>query len=143
MAFAEIEDLGKQFDLKQSASWPADAQESLRAMFDILNEVALRLYLSVTTIDQVANSTLEVSPEQARLYYEARPLLKQLASAIAAPIAHHLIQALETFVSLDPASVFELIAQAVKSSQVGGYGIETMAADLVVRIVERYLADYR
>lgn len=143
LAFAEIEDLGKRFNIKQSANWPADAQESLQSMFEILNEVALRLYLSVTAIDQAPNSTPKISPEQARLYYEARPLLKQLAGAVAAPIAHHLIQALETFVPLDPAGVFELIAQAVKSSQVGGYGIETMAADLVVRIVERYLADYR
>ena len=69
--------------------------------------------------------------------------MTQLANAIGAPIAHHLIQALETFISLDPPGVFELIARAVKSAEQGGYSDESMAADLIVRIVERYLADYR
>jgi hypothetical protein len=143
LAFEEIEGLGQQFDIKQSASWPVDAQESLRSMFEILNEVSLRLNLAVIAPGQAPNSASEISPEQARLYDEARPLLKELSGAVAAPIAHHLIEALEQFIPLDPAGVFELIAQAVKSSQIGGYGIEHMAADLIVRIVERYLADYR
>ena len=36
-----------------------------------------------------------------------------------------------------------MIAQAVKSAEQGGYSNEQMAADLIVRIVKRYLADYR
>lgn len=69
--------------------------------------------------------------------------MARLANAIVAPIAHHLIQALETFIPLDPPGVFALVAQAVKSAERGGYSDEFMAADLIVRIVERYLADYR
>ena len=36
-----------------------------------------------------------------------------------------------------------MIARAVRSADQGGYSTEPMAADLIVRIVERYLADYR
>jgi hypothetical protein len=50
---------------------------------------------------------------------------------------------LEIFIPLDPSGVFELIAQSVKSSEQDGYSNESIAADLIVRIVQRYLADYR
>jgi len=77
------------------------------------------------------------------LFNEALPLFERLSGAIVAPIAHHLIQALEAFIPLDPPRVFALIARSIRSSEQGGYGLESMAVDLVVRIVERYLADYR
>jgi hypothetical protein len=38
---------------------------------------------------------------------------------------------------------FRLIAHAVRTSEKYGYGVESMASDLVARIVERYLADHR
>ena len=66
-----------------------------------------------------------------------------MARAPAPPAAHHLIDALETFIVTDPPGVFQLIAQSVKHSKQGGYGIEQMAAALVVGIVERDLTDYR
>ncbi len=69
--------------------------------------------------------------------------MARLANAIVVPVAHHLVQALETFIPLDPPGVFALIAQAVKSAEQGGYSDESMGADLIVRIVQRYLADYR
>jgi hypothetical protein len=50
---------------------------------------------------------------------------------------------LEAFISVDPPETFRLIAQAVRTSEQYGYGVESMASDLVVRIVERYLADHR
>jgi hypothetical protein len=50
---------------------------------------------------------------------------------------------LEAFIPVDPPETFRLIAHAVRTSESYGYGVESMASDLVVRIVERYLADYR
>jgi hypothetical protein len=44
---------------------------------------------------------------------------------------------------IDRAQSGAMIAQAVRSAEQGGYALESMAADLIVRIVERYLADYR
>lgn len=41
------------------------------------------------------------------------------------------------------AGVFELIARSVRASEKGGYTMESMAMDVIVRIVERYLADHR
>jgi hypothetical protein len=54
-----------------------------------------------------------------------------------------MIELLGTFVSEDPKGVFVRIATAVRTGSRRGYASESLAADLVVRIVKRYLADYR
>ena len=85
----------------------------------------------------------EISAEQTRLYREAKSTFDRLAGASLARIAHYLIQTLEPFVNTDPDGVFALIARSVRSSERGGYSLEGSGADLIVRIVERYLADHR
>ncbi len=139
-AFREIEDRAERLDLRNFSSWPEADQTAVRDMFGILDEVALRLQFATGNHHGPPS---EVSPQLARLYWETRPIVSRLANAIVVPVAHHLIQMLETYIPIDPAGVFELVAQAVKSAQQGGYSDESMAADLIVRIVQRYLADYR
>ena len=46
-------------------------------------------------------------------------------------------------IDIDPDEVFRLIVLTICSSERQGYTAESMAADLFVRIVERYLADFR
>jgi hypothetical protein len=58
-------------------------------------------------------------------------------------LSYHLIQALEVFIPIDPPGVFTLIVQSVRASEKGGSSLEPMSANLIVRIVERYLADHR
>jgi hypothetical protein len=84
-----------------------------------------------------------LSPPQIRLFDETLPLLEKLSGAGFSQITHHLVQMLESFVAVEPPKVFELIAKAVRTSERYDYGTESMAVDLVVRIVERYLADHR
>jgi len=56
---------------------------------------------------------------------------------------HHLIEMLEIFVPIDPRSVFLQVAALVESGRSGGYHYESMGAERIVRIVERYLAEHR
>ena len=142
-AFCEIERRAALLDIRKFSTWPETDQAAVRDMFGVLDEVSLRLHFAAGTHYDDSISTDNVSPQRARLYWEAKPILSRIAKAIVAPIAHHLIQTLETFVPLDPPGVFALIAQSVKSAEEGGYSNESMAADLIVRIVQRYLADYR
>jgi hypothetical protein len=74
---------------------------------------------------------------------EKQSVFVRFTGAMVASIAHNVIQALETFIPIDPPGVFALIAKSVRSAEQGRYGLESMAVDLIVRIVERYLADYR
>jgi hypothetical protein len=46
-------------------------------------------------------------------------------------------------VAFDPRAVFLTAGKVVRSSANSGYQFEQMAADLVVQLVERYLAEYR
>lgn len=142
-AFFEIESRASRLDLGKFDAWPEADQAAVRGMIGILDQVSLRLHAAAGTHYNSSTVSNDVSPQRARLYWEAKSILTRLTNAIFAPIAHHLIQTLETFIPLDPAGVFALIAHAVKSADQGGYSEESMAADLIVRIVQRYLADYR
>jgi hypothetical protein len=142
-AFQHIEDRAARLDMRAFDSWPEADKTAVRDMFGILDEVSIRIHFAAGTHYDGVGPTDNVSPERARLYRETKSILTRLSAAIVAPIAHHLIQTLETFIPIDPAAVFALIAQAVKSAEQGGYSNEQMASDLIVRIVQRYLADYR
>jgi hypothetical protein len=54
-----------------------------------------------------------------------------------------LLETLEFFIPLDPGGVFHCIGRVVRGGQQGGYQYESLAADLMVRLVERYLAEHR
>ena len=71
------------------------------------------------------------------------PALDRLAECSVVHTAYYLIQALENFIPADPAGVFRLIVKSVMASSQFGYAFESMGADVVVRIVEEYLADHR
>jgi hypothetical protein len=143
MSFSEIDERIARLGINTFATWPELDQAVVRDMFGILEEVTLRLHFAAGTHYDGSVPVDEIAPGQARLYWEAKPIFARLAVAMVAPIAHHLVQTLENFIPLDPSGVFALIAQSVKSADQGGYSTEHMAADLIVRIVERYLADYR
>lgn len=142
-AFAEINGRTRRLDIDKFGTWPVADQDAVREMFGILDEIALRLQFAAGAHHDGGLPDDTVSPAQVRLYWEAKPIMVRLANAIVAPVAHCLIQGLERFIPVDPHGVFSLIAQAVKSAERGGYSNESMAADLIVRIVKRYLADYR
>lgn len=142
-AFREIEDRAARLDMRVFNSWPEADKTAVREMFGILDEVSIRIHFAAGTHYDGVGPTDNVSPERVRLYRETKSILTWLSTAIVAPIAHHLIQTLETFIPIEPSEVFASIAQAVKSAEQGGYSNEQMASDLIVRIVRRYLADYR
>jgi hypothetical protein len=123
------------------SSWPAPRRTEFQDMVSVLDEIALRFHLSVAGVHDA--TTAPLSPEQVRFFREALPMLEKLTTAGFSQITHHLIQMLEAFIPVDPPETFKLIAHAVRTSERYGYGVESMASDLVVRIVERYLADHR
>ena len=56
-------------------------------------------------------------------------------------VSHYLIETLRFLIDVDPAEVFVLVGEVVRKSTVDAYHQESLAADLVVGVVERYLAD--
>lgn len=57
--------------------------------------------------------------------------------------APHVLETLEVLVEFDPPAVFRRIARAIRGGEAAGYQFDSLAADLFVRLMERYLAEHR
>lgn len=142
LALARVEAIGAGRSLQTFGEWSDDDQAAVRAAYDVVGEVCLRLSFALGAHLQ---STEEASHAllRYRLYAEVGPLLDLLADTSIAKIAHDLIQGLQAVIDVDPPGVFGRIAKCVRASSRGGYQFESMAATLIVEIVERYLAEHR
>jgi hypothetical protein len=117
-------------------------QSCARALNGVLDDMALRIYFA-SGGDNKAELNRDELVHRWRLYRELAPVLDRLAECSVVHTAYYLIQALENFIPADPAGVFRLIVKSIMSSSKFGYAFESMGADLIVRIVEGYLADHR
>jgi hypothetical protein len=81
---------------------------------------------------------------RARLLREMNPTLTALAQVPYPSVTHHLLETLEAFIADDPTTIFRLVTDAlISGGRTGGYQLESLGSDLFVRIVRRYLADFR
>lgn len=138
---------GKQLQVLQaSGETDRDGPQmvAVKATGTILNGIATEIYFASGAYD--FTQAKEGAPTRAdldRFYAEAGELLEALTSAAIPSATHHVLETLETLIPSDPRAVFLLIAKAVRSGQNGHYEFDSMAADLMIRVMERYLAEQR
>lgn len=131
------------------SNWPQEDQEKLKALIGLIDFVGREIYFSSGAYDDSrsrnqSEATQPLFPIMSdRFYQDMGPLLDELADVGLPNVIHNLLQILEFFIPLDPEGVFRRIEHIIKIGQKGGYQYESMAADLIVRLVERYLAQYR
>ena len=125
--------------------WTGADQEKWTSLGRLLDRLSLELYFASGAYDDKHPSNFIKLPTQRskRFYEETSDILDELTEIKFASIVHHLLQILEFFIPVDPEGVFLRIGKVVHAGQEGGYQYESMGADLLVRIVERYLAEYR
>ena len=126
-------------------AWPEHARDGLGEYFRILSDITMELYFASGASGHRPGN-VELQPPNAvqiRFYREASPLLRRLSEAPISAIAHYLIDTLGFFADIDPKAIFHLIANAVRAAATTGYAVESLGVQLVVKVVERYLADYR
>jgi DNA-binding transcriptional ArsR family regulator len=128
--------------------WPPQDQESIKSLAHLINNVGSTVYFSSGAYDRKAQGQPRedqpLTRERAqRFYREAGSILDQLADIGYPSVTHHLLETLEAFISGDPRGVFIRIGRVVRAGQQGGYQYESLAAELIVKLVERYLAEYR
>jgi hypothetical protein len=59
-------------------------------------------------------------------------------------VTHNFLQTIQHFIDDDPTRIFGLLLRgSLDGGPLGGYQLEGMGAELFVKIVRRYLADYR
>jgi hypothetical protein len=113
-----------------------------------MNHIGRQIYFASGAYDtKVHGGSPDRKPltreERARFYRETASILDILADVGLPSLAHHLLQTLEAFIEIDPADVFLRIGHVVRGGRKGGYEYEGLAVDLTVKLVERYLAEYR
>lgn len=123
-------------------------QKTARSLARLIDDIGTQIYFASGAFDGTRQAGADAkSPltreEIERFYREAGPILDELADVGLPSLAHHLLETLEGFTPSDPSGVFLRIGRVVRGGQKGGYQYESLAADLMVRLVERYLAEYR
>jgi hypothetical protein len=120
--------------------WQAADRELYGNVLRGIDEIATRIHLTSGAFN---HGNADLPPPSAAFFEHARPLLEALASMAHPHTAHAVIETLAFFVPLDPMGVLRLIAQSIKASADHNYQYEPLAEDLVVKTVERYLAEFR
>jgi len=127
--------------------WPPQEQESAGSLARLIDHVGSEVYFGSGAYDSKRQGQTEgarpITPESEKFYQEYGSILDELADVGLPSVAHHLLETLEFFIPVDPCGVFLRIGRVVRGGQQRGYQYESLAADLIVKLVERYLAEYR
>jgi hypothetical protein len=115
-----------------------------RTTAKVIDGLANEVYFATGIFDERQKQKMDVSlAQRERLYREAASLLDRLCDVGFAPSTHRVIETHEGLIPFDPRGAFLRIARTVTAGQAGGYHGDSLAAALVVKLVERYLAEHR
>lgn len=129
--------------------WPKEDFEDLRQLHQLAHNVATELYFGSGAFGERRSARQDVEEERpptdeekAQLLSEGAELFDALCDIEFVESAYDVLQTLEFLIGVDHAGVILRVAALVRRAERDGIQYESMAADLVVRIVERYLAEY-
>jgi len=142
-----LKKLDQRYDGVGFSEWNEDDKTKVQSLVQLIDSIASSVYFAAkgcgTGSDEPATVSRESITRCQRFYHEASRIFDDLASVGMPSVAHHLLETLQHFIDLDPKGVFRRIRGVVLAASQAGYQYESLAADLVVEIVERYLAEYR
>jgi signal recognition particle GTPase len=124
-----------------TSPWPPEAQAEYTNLFGCADTVAQRLYFASGAFKNPGHERPLLPPQQ--FYLQAKPLFDRLSTIGHPHTTQYLVDTLQYFIDTDPAGVLLLIGTAVTAGSKYGYQYEQLAEGLIVRIVERYLAEFR
>lgn len=144
-AFNGMQQIRHSYEEIPFADWPGSDQEKWKSLGHLMERFSLALYFASGAYDEKHPPEFikPLTSQSKRFYKEAGDILDELTEVKFANVVHQLLQTLEFFIPLDPKGVFLRIGKVVHAGQEGGYQYESLGADLLVRIVERYLAEHR
>ena len=116
------------------------SEEQIRRLAHVLDSVGWNIYFASGAKDG------DERPDEMvlrRFYSESGEVVDELADVGLPQLSHHLLEALEVLVSVNPRGVFFRIARVIQGGRKGGYEYDSLAETVIVRIVDCYLADHR
>jgi hypothetical protein len=126
---------------RASNPWPGDAREEYGDLVKCADTLAHRLYFASGAFKNPGHERPLLTAEQ--FYAHAKPLFDLLAPIGHPHTTHYLVDTLQYFIEIDAAGVLLLIGDAISAGSKYGYAYEQLAEGLMVKIVERYLAEFR
>lgn len=140
--------LESRFQSRDATDSVEDTRRQFQTLHRLAHELGARVYFASGSFDeQMVNQQpkRELLTEEAkgRFLHEALPLLNGLSELAFPEVIHHVLQALEAYVDIDPRRVFLAVSRAVRKGQASGYQYDVLAVGLIVKLVRQYLADYR
>jgi hypothetical protein len=94
-------------------------------------------------MSQGKRDTVLAAGQRKEFLAAAGPLLDALASFGLPPVAHHLAEICAAYLEVDPRGNLLRLATIVRAGRNNRYESDPLAAGLIVRLMERYLAEYR
>jgi hypothetical protein len=126
-------------------SIPQEIQARLKVIHNCIDSVAYQVYFASGAFDLQQNRPEEAPDREQRKRFlkEAEPIFDQLSGARLARVAYNLAATLESLIEFDPAGVFLRLRNVIIDAQSDGLQFESLAVEVVVRTVKRFLAEYR
>lgn len=133
-------------DLFARAQFGEDVSSDLTECTRLLDSAAHQVYFGSRAYDMergsLSTDAIDIQLKQ-RFLDDYLPVLKILANVPYPSVTHPVLETLEAYISDDPERTLELLIEAVTGGgKPGGYTFESLGADLVVKLVRRFLADY-
>lgn len=120
---------------RELMSWLENIHHILRLLIHELDSIA-------DVSDETDLSTNELTTLKV-FFNETGPLLEKLCEVEFVDIAHDLLKVFKKLIPVDPERVFVLVAKLIDHATTDAIQHESIAADVVVEIIEEYLAEYR
>lgn len=128
------------------ADLPPEVQEEIQSLLKLLDSITMELYFASGAHDYKHNrfTTQPLSLEEKKNFLrETDAVMDELARFMLPHATDNLLQMLNYLSDADPKGVFVKIGKIVRAGERYGYQYDPLAVPQVVRIVERYLADFR
>jgi hypothetical protein len=112
----------------------------------LLDQLCSRIYFASGAFRSRERDEVSLDTDEAKrgFFIDIQPMLVRIADTGTPSTIHHLIELLDFLLPADPGAVFDLVARALLvAGRRYGYHFESLGADRFVKIVGRYLADYR
>ncbi len=146
-AASEFQQIEAKYGGMTGREWLAEDLEGAKSLAQLLDHASREIYFASGAHQDKrgAKDTIRSVTRQqaARFYAETAAIFDVLADLGFPAITHQLMQTLEHFVPIDPRGVFLRMGRVIRAGAKGGYQYEALAVNLIVQLVERYLADYR
>ena len=124
---------------------PATHTDTARSLADLMDTVCRELFFACGAGRDRNEATPDLDVRALGLFLaEVGPILQILGDCGTPHTIYYLLQLLEHLLPGEPARAFDLAANALLGGgRITGYHLEPMGADLLVRLVGRFLADHK